>query len=283
MSYLFNYHISYQSNCKNLTELPFQIFGLSQQGSSHFHQSIGNQDAGGVFIGKNILIGVIADGCSEGKNIDGFSSNQVGAQIACNLNIKIIRRLLTRKKMSIDDFKINYTDALMRQYRRLFNAFSPWKKEKKLILSNLFSSTFIAFVITPSEYMVFNYGDGNAFINSQVHNLKPQSNQYFSNRLINHNGSGHSVNFIKTGVTDELKNILISTDGFTTSHMKNNKEFQNFFFKSKPLVHQVGFVDKKTEFRMHVVEKIINKENSEKWPYDDATFISLKRIPQFKN
>jgi hypothetical protein len=148
MSFLFNYQINYQSDCQNMTKLPFQLFGMSQQGSSHQRISLGNQDSGSVFVGKNLIIGVVADGCSRGKNIDGFSSNQVGAHIACNLTVKIVRRLIQRKKLNLEDFKKEYEESLYRQYKRLFNSFSPWKNERSLILSNLFSSTFVAFVIT---------------------------------------------------------------------------------------------------------------------------------------
>ena len=184
MSFLFNYQLNYQSDCQNMTKLPFQLFGMSQQGSSHQRISLGNQDSGSVFVGKNLIIGVVADGCTRGKNIDGFSSNQVGAHIACNLTVKIVRRLIQRKKLNLEEFKEEYENSLFRQYKRLLNSFSPWKNERSLILSNLFSSTFVAFVITESEYIVFHYGDGDVFINNYHYNLSSSQGKYFTNYLV---------------------------------------------------------------------------------------------------
>lgn len=284
MPFLFNYHISYQSNCKNRTELPFEVFGLTQQGSSHQHISIGNQDSGGVYIGKNLIVGVVADGCSSGKNIDGFSSNQVGSHIACNLIIKITRRLLERKKMDLENFKKEFEYSLFRQYRRLFNAFSPWKNERSLILSNLFSSTFIVSVITIKHYWVFHCGDGDVFINKKHYSLSNKHNIYFTNYLLNTKKPFNNIKFIKSEETKNLNNILIATDGFVDNQIKENNQFQDFFFnKRKPLFYQTGFNDRKTEFRTNVVSQIIKKNIYQDWPQDDATFISIRRISENKD
>lgn len=283
MSSLFDYNINYQSDCRNQTELPFQLFGMSQQGKSHHIQSIGNQDAGSVFVGKKILIGVVSDGCSQGKNINGFSSNQVGAQIACNLSVKVIRRLIQRKRLNIEDFKVEYEFGLTRQYKRVFNAFSPWKNERKIILSNLFSATFVVFVVTASKFVVFHYGDGWAFINSDEYNLISDGSQYFTNRLFDQQSKSKNIKYLKSGHTKDLNNLLIATDGFIDSRIHQEKQFKNFFFNSTPLIHQVGFADRKAEFRMEVLKKSEQFEKNNSWSHDDATFISLQRVPSLKS
>lgn len=284
MSFLFNYHISYQSNCQNATKLPFDVFGMSQQGNSHQNISIGNQDSGGVYIGKKIIIGVVADGCSSGKNIDGFSSNQVGSHIASNIIIKIIRRLLERKNLNLENFKKEFESSLLRQYRRLFNAFSPWKSEQSIILSNLFSSTFIVLAITDKYYCVFHCGDGDVFINGKHYNLSSEQGKYFTNKLMRASEYNlnqiNSIKFIKIGDAKKLNNIFISTDGFLNNQIKNSDQFQDFFFRKRPFIYQTGFNDRKAEFRTNLLSEIVQKDNCQDWPNDDATFISIRRSPK---
>src|SRR5436189_4637882 len=103
MTILFDYHINFLSDTENGTKLPFSVFGLTQQGLSHESHSIGNQDAACVYVGKNLLVGAVADGCTSGKNLDGMSSNQVGAHIISYLAVRTARKLIFKKHTPVDE------------------------------------------------------------------------------------------------------------------------------------------------------------------------------------
>lgn len=288
MAILFDYHINYLSDSGNETELPFNVFGLTQQGVSHFAGSIGNQDAGSVFVGKRIIIGVVADGCTSGTNVDGKSSNQVGANITSYLVCRIIRKLLIKKGCGLDNLSDNIESELHNHYRRILNAINPWQFERNKLINNLFTSTFIAFVVYKDKYAVYNCGDGNLFINGNEISLKYESGRYFSNNLINFpklidetddisKNAYVKVNCIASNGTNQLNTLLICTDGFVDIDVLRNKSFSDFFFTDEnKTINKKGFIDNKTKFR-HVASSILEEKDGRNWPFDDATFISLKR------
>jgi hypothetical protein len=117
--------------------------------------------------------------------------------------------------------------------------------------------------------------------------LYSNQGKYFTNHLVDKSQQlslqKNNIKFIKTGKTKDLKNILIATDGFIDNKIKKTSEFQKFFFDNKPLFNQTGFSDRKTEFRINVLNKITDKDSHHDWPFDDATFISLNRVPKIKS
>jgi len=288
MAILFDYHINFLSDSGNETELPFNVFGLTQQGVSHFAGSIGNQDAGSVFVGKRIIIGVVADGCTSGTNVDGKSSNQVGANITSYLVCRIIRKLLIKKGCTLDELSDSIERELHNHYRKILNAINPWQFERNKLINNLFTSTFIAFVVYKDKYAVYNCGDGNLYINGKEISLKYESGRYFSNNLINFpklidetddisKNAYVKVNCLAYSEIDYLNTLLICTDGFIDTDVSNNKSFSDFFFADdNNKSSKKGFVDQKTRFR-NVATSILEEKEGRIWPFDDATFISLKR------
>ncbi len=285
MALLFDYHINYLSDSKNKTSLPFSLFGLTQQGISHQTASIGNQDAGSVFLGKNIIIGVVADGCTSGTNLNGKSSNQIGANITSYLVCRIVRKLLIKNKKPLKDLEQQIEIALLNHYKKILYAISPWKIERTGLINNFFTSTFIAVVIYKDEYALFHCGDGNAIVNNKNSQLESSSGEYFSNNLLLDSNRKKEVNLkikIKKLVhekTTDLNSIFISTDGFIDDNdVELDDQFNMFLKGSSDFPNTSGFVDFKRGFRANVVSSIVQRKENRIWPIDDATFLYFKKL-----
>ena len=287
MAMLFDYHINYLSDSNNRTNLPFSLFGLTQQGISHEASSIGNQDAGSVFLGKNIIVGVVSDGCTTGTNLNGKSSNQIGANITSYLVCRVIRKLLIKNKRPLDGLEREIEIALFGHYKKIINSINPWKFERDSLINNFFTSTFIAVVIYKDEYALFHCGDGNVIINNINYLLESNSGDYFSNNLLLNQTPKKDVKIevkIRKLVHEKTKNlnsIFISTDGFIDDNdIEIDEHFSNFLKGSADFPKSNGFVDFKSGFRAKVIDSIVRQKQGRIWPYDDATFIYFKKINQ---
>lgn len=285
MTILFDYHINFFSDSDNRTNLPFSIFGMSQQGLSHQSYSIGNQDAACIYVGRNFIAGAVADGCTSGKNLNGMSSNQVGANILSYLSVRVMRKLILKKQIQPEQIAIPFQLQLIRDLRRTLNSFNPWKYERQAIIRNFFASTAIVFIITHQKYAVLSCGDGDAFINGDKKELTASGGKYFANNLFDlkhvqedqmQNSLGIQFNCIDAGSTSKLDNLLIATDGFIDNDVEENDCFNRFFFE-KGKSKKTGFVDRKTDFRADFLENITEAKDGKIWPLDDATFISVQR------
>lgn len=287
MNILFDYHINFLSDSENRTKLPFSLFGMTQQGLSHESHSIGNQDAACIYVGKKLIIGAVSDGCTSGENLNGMSSNQIGAHIMSYLAVRTARKLILKKQISIDLVIEPFQQSMIHDLKRTVNSINPWKFEKMEILKNFFSATIIIFVITQESYILLSCGDGDAFVNAERIELTSSGGKYFANNLFDlkfDSSTGYLINqeyrikCLQIGETKNLNNILISTDGFLDRDVEEDPSFRNFFFKEKGHNEKNGFVDRKREFRTNFLENISETKNGRLWPLDDATFISVKHI-----
>jgi hypothetical protein len=287
MTILFDYHINFLSDSENRTKLPFSVFGMTQQGLSHESHSIGNQDAASIYVGKNLIIGAVSDGCTSGENLNGMSSNQIGAHIMSYLAVRTARKLILKKQIGIDLVVEPFQQSMIHDLKRTVNSINPWKFEKTEILKNFFSATIILFIITQNSYILLSCGDGDAFVNAERIELTSSGGKYFTNNLFDlkfDSSAGYLINpefqikCLQKGETKNLNNILISTDGFLDSDVEEDSSFRNFFFSGKVHHEKNGFVDRKTEFRTNFLENISETKNGRLWPLDDATFISIQRI-----
>lgn len=286
MPILFDYHINYLSDTNNQTKLPFSVFAMTQQGLLHQSQSIGNQDAACVYVGKNVMMGAVADGCTSGANLNGKSSNQVGAHLMSYLAVRVARKLIQKNHIPLEDFIPPFQQALIGHFKKIMNAINPWKNERNEIIKNLFASTLITFIITQDQFLILNCGDGDIFINEEKQRLQHQSGRYFANNLIDlkfNQDTGYSINpdfqinCLKIGNSIDLNNLLIATDGLIDDDITDTPGFNHFFFHPSKIVMKPGFTDRKTEFRKNLLDEIATSKNGRLWPLDDATFISLKR------
>jgi hypothetical protein len=285
MPILFDYNINFLSESANQTKLPFSVFGMTQQGLYHGAQSIGNQDSASVYVGKNVIIGTVADGCTSGNNLNGKSYNQVGANLMSYLSVRVARKLILKNHIPLEGFIKPFEQLLITHFKKMMNALRPWKQENSEIITNLFASTFISFIITETKYLVFFCGDGDAFINGEKKSMENHSGKYFTNNLYDLNFADkgylikeeYQIHCLEIGNTRELNSVLISTDGFIDDDVMESPSFNQFFFSQKGTMVKRGFLDRRTDFRTTLLEEINSIKNGRIWPSDDATFISLHR------
>lgn len=287
MNLLFDYHINYYSDSKNRTDLPFSIFALTQQGLEHQKLNVGNQDAGTLYLGKNILIGSVADGCTSGNNLNGKSNNQTGAVIGSYLIVRLLRKLVLKKHIPLSEILPPLEHNLMTSLRKFVNALNPWEFERRGLIKNFFLSTLLFFVITEDEYLIANCGDGDILINGSYNSLNLDSGNYFANNLIEmqklENGDYSikpSLNFriVSQGRTNDLHNLFIATDGFLDEDVLKHHAFQEFFLNRTDDGRGNGFQERRSEFRRDFLSSTLEMKNGRIWPQDDATFISIQRI-----
>lgn len=287
MNLLFDYHINYYSDSKNHNSLPFSVFALTQQGLEHQKINVGNQDAGTLYLGKNILIGSVADGCTSGNNLNRKSYNQTGAVIGGYLIVRLLRKLVLKKHIPLSDILPPLEQELIINLRKFVNALNPWDFERHEVIKNFFLSTLIFFVITEDEYLIANCGDGDILINGNHNSLNSDSGSYFANNLIEmqklENGNYSikpSLNFrnVSQGKTVNLHNLFIATDGFLDEDILRHRAFQEFFLKTASNGRGNGFHDRRLEFRRDFLSSTLEMKNGRIWPQDDATFISIQRI-----
>lgn len=292
MTILFDYHINFLTDSDNRTKLPFSVFGMTQQGLSHQSYSIGNQDAGCVYVGKNLIVGAVADGCTSGKNLNGMSSNQVGAHITSYLAVRVARKLILKKQIAVQNLVAPFQQSLIGDLRRTLNSLNPWKYEKEEILKNFFSSTIILFIITQNDFIVLSCGDGDAYVNAEKKELTSSGGKYFANNLFDLKftpdagyliNPDYQINCLHKGETKDLNNLLIATDGFIDNDVEEESSFKQFFFNEENQNSKSGFVDRKIEFRTNFLERITESKNGKMWPLDDATFISIQRNNQINS
>ncbi len=235
MTILFDYHINFLSDSDNRTKLQYSVFGMTQQGLSHQSYSIGNQDAGCIYVGKNLIVGAVADGCTSGKNLNGMSSNQVGAHITSYLSVRILRKLILKNQIEVEYLLNPFQQSLIRGLKRTLNSLNPWKYEKEEIIKNFFSSTLIVFVITQNKYIVLSCGYGVVFINGEKKELTSSGGKYFANNLFGlkfNLDDGYlikpSLQFkcIQIGAISNLTNLLIATDGFIDNDVEEDNGFK---------------------------------------------------------
>jgi serine/threonine protein phosphatase PrpC len=287
MCFLFEYQINYHSDSNNLTKLPFAVFSLTQEGLEHKRASIGNQDAGCLYVGNKLIIGVVADGCTSGSNLNGMSHNQVGAYLGSYLAVRILRKLTTKNHSDIAELMPEFEAQLFRGYRKVLRTLNPWKFEYDQVLRNLLFSTLIIVLITENQYLIAHCGDGDIIVNGRAHDLQKDSGHYFASNLpyrrhlneqsiISTNGTAQ-FKILEVGKTMDLECLFVATDGFLDSDIRDHPSFKYFFLATTNSVKR-GFIDRKKNFRKEFLEPIIEMKGGRIWPADDATFLSIVRI-----
>ncbi len=283
---LFDYNISLISDRGNKTSLPFSVFGMTQEGLSHRNLSLGNQDSGCIYVGRRIIAGAVTDGCSSGNNVNGMSSNHVGANILAYLSVMLIRRLALKEDIDGEKLRISFQRQLFSHLKNVLYSIAPRKEDRSAVLFNFLTSTLVFFVLTKQQYFVFSCGDGDAYLNGVRKGPNGASGIYFSNSLarIEYSGkiddvidSDFHIQSIANGDSTELNNLLISTDGFIDTDIEEDYGLKDFFFNNKEDHSKRGFINRRAEFNTSFLERTIKLKNGRLWPIDDATFISLKR------
>lgn len=283
---MFDYHINLYTDSNNNTSLPFAVFGLSQEGIEHKNISIGNQDVGTIYIGRNIIIGALADGCTSGCNLDGTSYNGMGAAFISYMATRILRKIVIKKKIKSYNILELFEYEMMLSIKKILNILNPWRFEQEPLIKNMLLSTILFFIVTEKDYMVAGCGDGDVVVNGGHKNLNIYSGDYMSSKIINLNKNNGidplerrgKINSHSNGDMSGLSSIMISTDGFLDEDIVKSVAFDEFFIGDKRKILKKGFNDRLTEYRNDFLPSILEKKKNREWPQDDATFICINRV-----
>jgi hypothetical protein len=260
---------------------------LTQQGLEHQRLNIGNQDSGTLYLGRNVLIGSVADGCTSGSNLNGKSYNQTGAVLEGYLTVRLLRKLVIKNHVPLGQILPALEQELIFNLSKFLNILNPWKSERVEVIRNVLLSTLIFFVITEDDYLIANCGDGDILINGNHTSLDAHSGKYFAKNLVETqkmkdgvytiNPSLHFCSVVQ-GKTDDVDSLLIATDGFLDRDILKHYVFKRFFLDEIGENHSNGFQDRRLEFRKDFLAPLVDAKNGRIWPHDDATFISIQRV-----
>lgn len=228
-------------------------------GNTHKKLHYNNQDAYNYFQSKDLIIGVVADGCGGG------ACNEVGAKLIVDFLVNYCKKNYTNNPFEINTLKSSILSFLK-------NIVSNQQTDDELyFIENFLFFTLFGFVITPELTYIFHSGDGMYIINNEIH-IVEQDNRpnYISKNLI----SGNFDFEIKELKTDNIDKILISTDGLIhlNEYLNKNGQLENISSISD-LFNQSVLFDDISSLPKLLLDFAIKYEILR----DDTTLIMLKR------
>ena len=237
----------------------FTFTSASVIGNFHQRLNCNNQDALEFYQDKNIIIGVVADGCGSGSN------SEVGSRLSVNFVINFCRKHFTTATFDSQKLKV----ALIEYLSEIIK--NQQTKEKLEFIENYLYFTLFGFVVQPNQTFIFHTGDGLYYLNEKEV-IVEQNNQpkYIVKNLVNGNVE-IEVDIIETS---KLNRLLISTDGLIQLNerfLKNevingNRKIADFFDKAE-------YFDDIISLKNDLTDLSINRNILK----DDTTLILLKR------
>jgi len=135
-------------------------------GRSHLVAGKNNQDAVKILefkTSKGIYrIGIICDGCSEGKN------SEVGAKLTAHFAVNRIFELVNDSFFLTKDIPKALYFSIQIFLMQLLEQYSSANEERFLFINDHFLFTIIGFIQGPNNTVVFSIGDGVIIINGDI-------------------------------------------------------------------------------------------------------------------
>ncbi|OQW91785.1 MAG: hypothetical protein BWK78_03565 [Thiotrichaceae bacterium IS1] len=272
----------------NTSRLPFTIGGATQQGPDHIPDNLNNQDALGILVEENFMMGVISDGCTDSASIPKRrTNNEVGAKLINYLVVQTTKKLL-KNYPDLDGHR--FVEELSREVTKALMAFVHLFSEeeestKELFIADFLMTTLLGMVVCQDRYIVFGRGDGVVGINGEINLLEKYAGSYLGEDLVKSpelslaGGQHSSIKLLAEGLTTDLNSLFLATDGFY-GILKDYQGLMDNFIK-KYIQKKPGLdTDILREFRLKVIWSDHVKQNisTHTWFKDDATFVLLRRI-----
>lgn len=167
-------------------------------GSSHYKLYYNNQDAYDLYQDRNIIVGIVADGCGSGIN------SEVGARLGVNFVVNFCREKFTHKPFDVEVLKnglVEYLKNIVKNQKAV---------EEIEFIENYLFFTLFGFIIQKDHTHIFHSGDGMYVLNDKEviieQNNKPH---YVAKSLI----SGNPKMNTESIATQDLHRLLVATDG----------------------------------------------------------------------
>lgn len=218
----------------------FQLVSGSVTGAHHLRLGENNQDALAFHADDKMIVGVVCDGCGAGKY------SEIGSRIGSQLFIQHVRSLTKKlyfERRAYSDYTEPKIDS--EQYWKLFcskmieslsgitgsisgkYSFHPLNYPQ--YIRDYFLFTIVAFVMTPETTVIVSLGDGFTVMNDElleIPSLDGNHPPYISYQLISDHVTDEMIVPFKihyTIPTDQVRNILISTDGLRDINKKQDQ------------------------------------------------------------
>lgn len=274
---------------------PIAIGGVTQRKTSLSEFCVNSQDAYGLYIGKQLLIGVVSDGCGSGAEITQdqarCSSNEVGARLLVQATINGCLRILKaphgilRQKQQLDKaFLPRLTKVLLKSLTTTVKAFCGKDEEQseRFIFDNLMA-TILGVIVTEGRFLVFGCGDGYIGVNDEIVCLKDEAGKYLANNLLpvfcprqyKSRDLTSRLHSLANSTTDDLRAVLLATDGFGPVHSSDNCFFQNILRTPAPSLQVNAGHDR---LLREIRRRVSTGAGKDVEFSDDATLIAVRRI-----
>lgn len=238
--------------------MEYDIAISSTIGSSHQKLFYNNQDAYSFYQDKNLICGVVADGCGSGTN------SEVGAALGVDFVMNFCKRHFSKSAFDVDALNqaiINYLRNIIRNQQT---------KEEQEFTENYLFFTLFGFVISPQKTHIFHSGDGVYILNDQKVVIEQNNRpQYIAKNLI-----GGETTMETTHIeTSKLNKLLIATDGLLhlDDKLENGEKIGNLS-KIEDLFEQNSYFDNEVALPKFMIDLAIDKNIIK----DDTTLIMLK-------
>lgn len=265
----------------------FEIICATVIGRDHKIAGKNNQDAIFIRKEKDLIVALVADGCSEGKN------SEVGAKLGIKILGEQISRMLHGAMIWIDPALVIELakQNTLRILERILNDLGD--NTNRNVLDH-FLFTVIGLIATCEEALVFGLGDGFASINGEVIDIPKYENnepQYIGYDLMHNkpNGIKYDLKIFKRIPKDRLETAMIGTDGALdlieiadkTIPGKNeligslDQYLEDKFFRNPDMLRRRFAMINRDAIRINDLDRENIRENGH-LP-DDTTMIVLRR------
>jgi hypothetical protein len=176
----------------------FEIATGLSTGHTHRKLAYNCQDAYAIHHEKDLIVGVVADGCGAGRH------SEVGAQLGTAFVMEFCKRHFRHERFDAAFLLQNLIEYL----HQFCDMQMPSDRERFIEDHLLF--TLFGFVVKPTDTHVFHAGDGFVGVNEEVWNID-QNNipSYIGRHLLGQKATIVSESY----KTDKIERLLIATDG----------------------------------------------------------------------
>lgn len=193
--------------------LPFLLSTASLLGQGHREEGRNNQDAWAVHRGDELLVAVVADGCSASPR------SEAGAALGARW---LAEWLPTFAAYERDAGKLiqQARDGLLEYLTATIDGLRPRREERVDTVQELFLFTFLVALVDAERALCFGLGDGLAAVNGEVTLLEAGPDgapPYLSYELIREHLARDpgplAPTLVHAGPSSAVDSLLVATDG----------------------------------------------------------------------
>jgi len=268
----------------------FEIAGGSVAGRDHRHALTNCQDAYAIATSKNVVAGVVADGCTSGEH------SEVGAKIGARIAVDQLLRVFQAEPTLLSADPAVLTGALARVRRgiltRIASIADAMGGSYSKTVSDYFLFTLVGVVATEWRTVTFVAGDGVIAPNERVVEILSENNKpsYIAYDLVDSTVEAPPLAVVNSFALGDVRQILIGTDGLGALVKASDRKVPG---KDEP----IGFISQfwendahfKNPFSIQRRLRVINRDymridydrravHEEHGPLaDDATLVVFRR------